>query len=668
METAQPTYCRLNEETTRPLVQEAPTPAEMDAGITSLLRLQQALDRFPLLRRIDLLQVLQRATPAEVQRRLAAQKALQTARYLGRYNRACIDFWRRHGIADLDALDGDPDALRRLPIMADNYFQRYSPQDRLSIGDPEQARLLVSSGSSGRPKYMLMSQEQIRQTLPATRQFLRANWEIDAYDRVEVIVSTAEAPPEEPAWGAGYNMVELLKHLAGEYPHLSFVHAGLSPAAAARHIAAATRRRRGRTLLALYTYAPNLIAIMEELRGAQERIDLGPGIEFRFTLTGEAFPPYKIWPVAAWLGLIEKGLPERTIDQIAGSAAGRAQLRTLTRTLATGFGAAELKSGFSGTPTTMLWTLVMSLLERNEPARVGPFVERCFAGRPFPWSALKAAPHIYFLLGSFDAQGNPSTAEPPDPHTGPALVTSLAGEVVNCYLGDVVHIWDLAELAEALRAETGVDIRRLARALGLPYDRGDMILTNGRLDSPGHGGLDAAAGWWGLKLPGHHLRQAVAGQPELTGLFTAQSVDYADGRRVLWLHLEAEHGCDAAALNGAVTGAVIRRLEALNLEFRAARAQVLTERGEAGFAEEVQLRVLPFGHPRFRPAEGQAKHRYIYPPLQVGRPFDPTVDLWARPLREPPRYQDTGSFPHAGPSPTPARPAPLPPFSEGGGG
>lgn len=627
MEQTQRPYRQLDRETLHPLVGEAPTPAEMDTGMAALLRLQQTLDRFPLLRRIDLLNVLQRATPASLQRRLAAKKALQTVRYLGRHNRACIDFWRTHGIDDLEFVDRDPNALRRLPIMTDDYFQRYAPQDRLSIGDPARARLLVSSGTSGQPKYMLMSPEQIRQTLPATRQFLRARWEIDAYDRVEVIVSTAAAAPDQPAWGAGYNMVELLKHVAGEYPHLSFVHAGLSPAAAARHIAAAARRRRGRTLLALYTYAPNLIAIMHALRGLGERLDLGPGLEFRFMLTGEAFPPYKIWPVATWLGLIEPDLAERTVEQIVGTATGRAQLRTLVRTFATGFGAAELKSGCSGNPTTMLWTLVMSLLERNEPERVRPFLERCFAGQPFPWSALKAAPHIYFLLGSFDPQGNPTLTEPSDRHTGPALATSLAGEVVNCYLGDVVHIWDLAELAQILRAETGVDIRRVARAIGLPYDHGDMLLTNGRLDSPGHRGLDAAAGWWGLKLHGHHLHQAVAGLPELTGLFTAQSVDYAGGRRVLWLCLEAARGYDPSAINEAVLREVIRRLEALNPEFRTARAQVLAERGEEGFAEEVRLHVLPFGHLRFRPPEGQAKHRYIYPPRQVSRPFEPTVAL-----------------------------------------
>lgn len=614
-----------------PLTEAAPTLAEMDASMDALLHAQQVLERLPLLRRVNLVELLSRMTPAGVQRKLAAQKALQTARYLGQYNRACIHFWRSQGIDDLSFLDGDPAALRRLPIMADDYFQRYTPQERLSIGDPAQARLLVSSGSGGPPKYTLMSPDQVLQSLPATRQFLSASWQIDAYDRVEVIVSTARAEPDEPAWGAGYNMIELLQHIAAESPHLSFVHTGLSPAAAARALAEAAGRREGRTLLALYTYAPNLIAILGELKGSAARVDLSPGLDFRFMLTGEAFPPYKIWPTAAWLGLIEPDLADQTVEQILSTPAGRTQLRTLARSFSTGFGAAELKSGFSSSPTTMLWTLVMSLLERNEPARVRPFLERCFAGQPFPWSALKAAPHIYFMLGSFDPAGRPTPDDPGGRHAGPALVTSLAGEVVNCYLGDVVHIWDLAELAALLRAETGLDIAGIARALGLAYDRGDMILTNGRLDSPGHGGLDAAASWWGLKLHGHHLHQAVAASPELTGAFTAQSVDYADGRRVLWLHLEAGQGYDPAAISAPVSGQVIRRLEALNPEFRTARAQVLAERGEAGFDEEVRLQVLPCGHPRFRSPDGQAKHRYIHPPLQVDGPFDPAVTFPAPP-------------------------------------
>jgi hypothetical protein len=189
-----------------------------------------------------------------------------------------------------------------------------------------------------------------------------------------------------------------------------------------------------------------------------------------------------------------------------------------------------------------------------------------------------------------------------------------------------VHIWDLAELAGLLRQETGLDIRRLARALRVPYDRGTMILTNGRSDSLGGRGLDAAVTWWGLKINGHHLQQAVAGLPELTGIFTAQNVDYDDGRRVLWLHLEACPGQDAPAAAGRLRGRILQRLETLNPEFRAARAHVLAERGEEGFAEEVQLRILPFGHGRFQSPAGQVKRRYIHPPVQARGRFDPDGD------------------------------------------
>jgi hypothetical protein len=627
MDPHEPTYPKLNDVGAAPLTDSAPTVQEMDAAMTSLIGLQQVLDRLPLLRRANLLDALQRVTPATVQRKMAVKKALQTVRYLGQRNRACINFWRAHGISDLAFLDGDAGALRQLPIMKSDFFYDYSPEDRMSIGTTGEAQMLVSSGSTGRPKHFLMSQEHVLQTLPATRQFLRSAWAIDAYDRVEIVVSTAKAEPGEPAWGAGYNMVELMKRIGAEYPHVSCTHVGLSPAAAARHIEqVASRRQAGRTLVAVYTYAPNLVAIMSELEAGQGRVNLGAEVEFRFMLTGEAFPPYKVFQVAEWLGLVEAGLVEKRVDEIVASSAGRSQLRALLRTFSTGFGAAELKSGLSGNTTTMLWTLIMFLLQRNEPDRAQPFLSQHLAGRPFPWTALKAAPHIYLLLGSFDGDGNPTLEDPGERHWGPALATSLAGEVVNCYLGDVIHIWDLEDLASLLQQETGIDIRRIAQALRIPYDRGDMILTNGRTDSPGSRGLDAAASWWGLKLYGHHLQQAAAGLPELTGIFTAQNVDYGDGRRVLWLHVEACKGEDAQTVAGQVRAPIIHRLEALNQEFRAARAQVLAERGEEGFGEEVQLRVLPFGHARFQGPEGQVKHRYIHPPVRVSARFDPAVD------------------------------------------
>ncbi len=618
-----PEYIQLRDEQVVPLVSDAPTWAQMEASLGSLMRFQRVLDRITLLRGINLVDLLQRVTPAAVQRKIAAKKALQTVRYLGRYNRACIAFWRRHGIQNLDFIADDPESLRLLPVMTPDFFYHYSPQDRLSLGDPARARMLISSGSTGSPKFYLMTHEQVVGTLPAMKQFLRANWQIERYDRVEIMVGVARSEPDQPAWGAGYNMTQLLSMIVQEYPHLVFTDIGLSPVDIAGHIRRAMQDAQGKTLIAVYTYAPNLIAVLNELKGSNQRIDVRPGVDFKFVLTGEAFSPHKVFQVGEWLGLVEPGLVERTVESIVSTTAGRAQLCALIRSFSIGFGAAELKTGFSGNAITMLWTVVMFLLQRNEPARVQPFLDRYMGGQPFPWSALKANPNVYFMLGN---RGNtlgennaPTLVSPPAGRRfGPAFATTLLGEVVNCQM-DMMHIWDLDELAGLLKAETGLDIKRMAGRLGLSWDKGDMILTNGRLDGVG---LDAAVGVTGLKIYGHHLQYAAAQVSELTGMFTAQNVDYADGHQALWIHLEAGKGQDAARLQQTVLERVIQGLESVNQEFREMRRVIMSTQGQDGFERQVQIRVLPFGHRRFKREPGEFKNRYVLRPVLMNTVFD----------------------------------------------
>ncbi len=603
-----------------PLLPAAPAVEEIDSMLNRLSRGQQALDRFSLGRKINLIALMQRLTPAAVQRKIADKRAIQTVQYLARNNRACIHFWRENGIRDLAFVSSAED-LRKLPPMREDFFHRYSPQDRLSIGSLADAQMITSSGSTGQKKLFFMTPQQVQGALPALKQFLRASWEVDRYEHVAIVVGTARAEAGQPAWGAGYHMAKLLELIAGESEHISYEHVGLSPLRIAEQIKqVAQQHPSGKTLVAVYTYAPSAVPVVNELAD----IDLGH-IDLRFMLTGEAFPPYRIFRVGEQLGLIPAGLAKKPVEEIVRTESDCRYLAALTRTFSFGFGAAELKTGISSSPTTVLWELVMFLLEHNEPQRVRGFLSRYFGGEPFPWTALKSSPNVYTLLGDYEGDVPVLQAPPSGRHYGPAFATSLSGEVVNCSL-DVMHLWDMDELAGALREATGINIKAIARHIGLSYEPGDMLLTNGRLDSLGRGGLDAAASWGGLKIYGHHLRLAASTIPELTGAFTAQNVDYPDGRQVLWLHLEAAKGQNLQSIEPMVAAQIVRNLEELNQEFAWNRQVLVQEQGEAGFSGQVQIRVLGYGHERFALGVGQPKYKYIWRPTQAYSPFNPAVD------------------------------------------
>lgn len=617
-------YLELTAEQVVPLVETAPTLAAMDATMASIMRVQRVLDRLPVLRSINLIDWMQRLTPASVQEKLAAKKALQAALYLGKHNLACIAFWRAHGIKDLTFLNG-PESLRRLPVMTSDFFYGYSPQDRISIGDLNSAQLLQSSGTTGGLKYFLMSYDQITQTLPAMVEFLKANWQIARYQHVEVIMATATSEPGQPAWGAGYNMAQLLSMISKEYDHITYRSWGLNPSDIAQYICEVVRRASGKILIAVYTYAPYLVTIANELKASHPVIEFGKDVDFKFTLTGEALPPYKIFQVAEWLGMIDSGLASNEIEAIVATEEGRHQLGVLAQSFSTGFGAAELKTGFSGNATTMLWTLVMYLLERNEPDRVRLFLAKYFHGNPFPWSALKSNPNVYFLLGDVDASGNPVLRDFPDKHYGLAFATCLQGEIVNFPL-DMMYLWDMDELARLLKTETGVDIKYIARRIGIVYDKGQMVLTNGRMDNIENQGLDAAVAWGAMTISGYHLQRVVSQFPELTGRFVAQNVDYSDGARVLWLYFEANTDQDALGLTHLIVPGVIEGLDSSMHAFHTRHAQFLAEGGEELFARRLQIRVLPYGHERFVQSPNETKNRYIRRPLLVSTPLDITKD------------------------------------------
>jgi hypothetical protein len=250
---------------------------------------------------------------------------------------------------------------------------------------------------------------------------------------------------------------------------------------------------------------------------------------------------------------------------------------------------------------------------------VASFLEEYFNGQSFPWSALKASPNVFFLLGSEDEDGNPTLDPPPlGKHSGPAFATALTGAVVNCLL-DYMHIWDMEELAVLLEEEAGVDIRRIAHRIGVKYGAGDMILTNGRMDNTGAGGLDAAISWGGQSIYGHNFHVVASQIPGLSGRFTAQSIDYRDGERMFWVHFEANRGEDLLALQSRVPGEVVEILASINGEFAHRRERLLREGGEERFQRTFQIRVLPYGHPRFERAPGQRKYSYIRKPKYIDK-------------------------------------------------
>ncbi|MEA3309446.1 MAG: hypothetical protein U9Q70_08035 [Chloroflexota bacterium] len=622
------TYATLSPEQVAPLVETELTLASMDRATTAIMRAQHALARLPLLKSLNLIALLQAFTPASVQRKLAVKKAVQAAQYLGQHNRACIAFWREHGLQTLDFLDPqDADSLRHLPVMEAEFFYTYSPEDRFSRS-LDDVTALASSGSTGKPKHFLTCPADALRTLPAMTQFIRSNWKIDAFERVEIVVHTIRAEPDAPQWGAGYNMTRLLSLVAEDYPYIHFVHLTEVEAAVA-HIREVLANVAGKTLIAVYSYPPDTSAIIRELTDSGRDFDCPPGVSFKFMLTGEALPPYRLFQMATWLHIIEADFASRRVEELVQDAAGRRQLRALVDTFSTGFGAAEIQTGFSGDDTTALWNLVLALLQRNEPERVAPFLERCFDGQSFPWSALKTGPNIFLLLGSQDAQGR-STLDPPAKggHAGIVFATALSGAVVNCKL-DYMHIWDMAELAAALRAETGVNIRQLARRLGIRYGAGEMILTNGRMDQTGAGGLEAAISWSGQSIYGHNFHTVASRIAELTGRFTAQGVDYRGGERVFWVHFEAQRAVDLAALQRRVALEAVEILESVNREFAHQRSRLLQAGGEAAFRRTFRIQVLPYGHARFQREPGQQKYRYILKPQyrdeDVESPNDPAL-------------------------------------------
>jgi len=609
-------YKTLAPEMVEPLIHTDLSPEKMDSAMASIMRVQRLLNRLPLLRDINLIGLMQNVTPASVQRKIAVKKAVQTAQYLGEHNRACIAFWREHGIESLDFLaPEDVNSLRELPMMTAEYFYTYSSQDRFSR-EMDDVTWLSSSGSTGKPKLFLTCPEDALRTLPAMKQFLRTNWRIDAFDRVEIVVHTIRAEPDEPQWGAGYNMTRLLTMIAEDYPHINFKHLTKVKDSVA-HIRDVLSTVEDKTLIAVYSYPPDASAIVRELTDFGRDFVHHPEVAFKFTLTGEAMPPYRLFQMAEWLKVVEEGFVDRPLADIIKDKQGRIQLRALVESFSTGFGAAEIQTGVSGNAATILWNIVMYLLERNEPDRVASFLEKAFDGQPFPWSALKASPNVFFLLGNEDEQGNVTLDPPPmGKHSGPAFATSMTGAVVNCLL-DYMYIWELEELAVLLEKEAGVDIRRIARQVGIKYGAGDMVLTNGRMDNTGAGGLDAAISWGGQSIYGHNFHVVASRIPGLSGRFTAQSMDYRDGERMFWVHFEANRGEDLSALQSRVAAEGIEILASINGEFAHRRELLLREGGKTQFRRTFQIRVLPYGHPRFEREPGQRKHNYIRKPRYI---------------------------------------------------
>jgi len=614
-------YKALTPEKTRPLRQSDLTIESMDQMTTAIMRTQAKLEKWPILRQVNLVGLLQNATPANLQKKITIKKAVQTAQYLGEYNQACIAFWRDHGISDLDFLSvDDVDSLRKLPAMTSDYFYTYSPEDRFSRS-LDNVTMLSSSGSTGKSKFFLTSPKDVNQTLPALKQFLKANWQVDHYDHVEILVHTIMAEPDQPQWGAGYNMIRLLALMAEEFPHINY-RSETDVENTVAHIREVMAKTTGKTLLAIYSYPPDAITIARQLIDLERPNNL----DFKFMFTGEATPPYRLFQFAKWLKITEPGFEQQKLADILEQPKGRRQLQAIVRSFSTGFGTAEIQTGLSGSADTTLWNVIMHLLNENEPERTAPFLQKCFQGESFPWSVFKASPNVFFLLGEErHDDGKFIQAPGANIHSGTAFATSLAGAVVNCRL-DHMHIWDKFELAYHLKQETGVDIRNIARKIGIKYGPGEIILTNGRMDSTKHSGLEAAISWGGQSIYGHNFQTAAAQIDELSGLFTAQSIDYRDGHRTFWIHFEAVPGVDPFSLQAAVASQAVEILVSVNSEFAHRRQLLLDEGGEERFQRTVQIRVLPHGHHRFQRRPGQIKFSYVRKPQFLNADNDPRMD------------------------------------------
>jgi hypothetical protein len=515
--------------------------------------------------------------------------------------------------------------------MTPEFFYTYSPQDRFSR-NLNNVTLLSSSGSTGKRKLFLTSPEDAWRTLPAMKQLLKTNWEIDNYDRVEIIVHTLKAKPGQPQWGAGYNMMRLISMVATDTLHINYKYMTLVSDSVA-HIQRILNTASARVLIVLYACPSDAVVIVRELTDSGRAFEPRPNVAFEFMFIGEALPPYRLFQMAEWLKLIDPGLVHQKLQDILEQPEGREGLKALVKSFVNGFGSAELQTGSSGSDGTALWNIVMYLLSRHEPERVAPFVQKYFApgqgdfeGNPFPWSVFKTSPNVFFLLGREDAAGEWSL-DPPEQgkHYGPAFATSLAGAVVNCQL-DYMHIWDMHELALLLKQETEIDIKHIAHLIGVKYGVGDMVLTNGRMDNTGRGGLDAAISWSGYNIYGHNLHTVASQVADLSGMFTAQSIDYRDGARIFWIHFEAEQRKDVVALQSNLVAQAVPIIESVNAEFARHREMLLEQGGEELFLRTVQIRVLPYGHPRFQREPGQIKHKYIRPPLYIDRESDHLLD------------------------------------------
>lgn len=624
-------YKTLNPDLVKPLTKTDLSLAGMDRIMNTIMKMQEKLDTFPILQHINLIDLMQNLTPPALQRKLATKKAIQSAQYLGEHNRACIAFWREHGLENLDFLaDNNPDTLRKFPIMTAEYFYTYSPDDRFSR-DTNNTICLSSSGSTGKPKLFLTSPEDALQTLPTMKQFVKANWKIENYDRVEIVVHTIRAKPGKPQWGAGYNMLRLISLVAEDFPHLHYEYLPTAEDTIS-HIQNILTNANGKTLVVVYSCPSDAAVVVRELTDFGHSFESNSEIIFKFTFIGEAIPPYRLFQIAEWLKITEAGLSDRKLEDIITTPKGRKQLKSLSESFSNGFGSAELQTGVSSTSSTTLWIIVMYLLAKHEPERIQSFLENYFEGNPFPWSAFKTSPNVFFLLGNVTEHGEWSLEKPKNgKHCGPGFATSLAGAVVNCKL-DFMHIWDMDELANLLKQETGIDIKKIARAIGIKYSVGDMILTNGRMDNTDSGGLEAAISWGGYNLYGHNLHSVASQVNGLSGAFSAQSIDYKNGERILWIHFEANRGENIINLQRMLVPKAIQIIESENAEFAQHRAMLLDEGGEDRFVRTVQIKVLPYGHSRFNRKPGQRKNKYIYQPYYIDKVSDHSLDPIAKGL------------------------------------
>ncbi len=170
-------------------------------------------------------------------------------------------------------------------------------------------------------------------------------------------------------------------------------------------------------------------------------------------------------------------------------------------------------------------------------------------------------------------------------------------------------------ITAATGAKVGAGPTGGARAPGGSLGRGTRAAVSSERQRPSAGGLTAALDWGEVKVYGHQLQSAAVHCSDLTGAFAALNVEYADGRRVLWVYLEARRDlCDQATHE--IATAIVRLLEERSAAFREKRRRILQENGEADFGEQFRIVVLPFGHRTFGPPAGRKRLPYIRPLMQ----------------------------------------------------